>query len=95
MGEDSRVTWKAARSRFGFAVAVTSTWTPYFHDADAPKCLWAETFKGAKVEGIGHATLCHPDFAFASGYSSNLEFFRTKTLVQGDEVCNHCRIWRG
>ena len=64
-------------------------------ELEVTECLWAETFKGAKGEDIGHATLCYPDFAFASGYSSNLELVRTKTLMQGDAVCNHRWIWRG
>ena len=59
------------------------------------ECLWAETFKGAKGEDFGYATICHPDFAFASGYSSKLELVRSKTLMQGDAFCNHRWIWRG
>jgi len=69
--------------------------TPKAFEVKVTECLWAETFRGAKGEDFGYATICHPDFASASGYSSNLELVRTKTLMQGDAVCNHRWIWRG
>lgn len=34
--------------------------------------------------------VCMTDFYMPSAFSPKIEFKRTKTLVQGDECCNHC-----
>ncbi len=53
------------------------------------QCLWAKTFRAAGAADIGYACICHPDFAAASGWNPKLKLIRTKTLMQGDEYCNH------
>ena len=53
------------------------------------RCLWAKTFRDADAAGIGYATICHPDFAVASGFNPKLKLIRTKTLMQGHDCCNH------
>lgn len=53
------------------------------------QCLWAETFRSANAAEIGHATICHPDFAATTAYNPNIRMTRTKTLMQGSDCCNH------
>jgi hypothetical protein len=69
--------------------------TPQAFEIKVTECLWAETFRGKKGEDIGYASICHPDFAFAEGYSTKLQMVRSKSLMQGDAFCNHRWIWRG
>lgn len=57
------------------------------------ECLWAKTFREAKAGDIGYAAICYPDFAMAKAFSPKMRLIRTKTLMQGDEFCNHRYIW--
>ncbi len=53
------------------------------------RCLWAQTFRGADAADIGYAMVCHGDFAAAPAFNPKLRMTRTKTLMQGDDHCNH------
>ena len=57
--------------------------SPQAFEVKVTECLWAESCRGKKGEDIGYATICHPDFAFAEGYSPKLKMVRDKTLMQG------------
>ena len=41
---------------------------------------------------VGYASICHPDFAMTEGYNPKMKLLRTKTLMQGDDCCNHCWV---
>lgn len=58
-------------------------------EVEIRECLWAKTFRDADAAEIGYATICHPDYAFAEGFNPKLRMIRSKTLMQGDECCNH------
>ena len=53
------------------------------------ECLWAKTFRESGAPDLGYATLCHPDFAFPQAFNPKIRMTRTKTLMQGDDCCNH------
>jgi len=54
------------------------------------ECLWAEVFKAAGLEGdIGHAAVCNMDYYWPTAFNPTFKMERTKTLMQGDDVCNH------
>lgn len=53
------------------------------------ECIWAKTFRDAQAEEIGYACICHPDFAMAPAFNPKMKMTRDKTLMQGDEYCNH------
>ena len=52
------------------------------------KCLWAEVFNELKAPDIGH-WLCDSDDPGVRSYNPQLAFERTKTLMDGDEECDH------
>ena len=70
---------------------------------DAPKafeirvtqCLWAKIFREESAADIGYAGICYPDYAAASGFNSKIKLVRSKTLMQGDDCCNHRYISEG
>jgi L-2-amino-thiazoline-4-carboxylic acid hydrolase len=62
---------------------------PQVFELRISRCLWAKTFREADAAAIGYATICHPDFAVASGFNPKLKLIRTKTLMQGHDCCNH------
>ncbi len=57
------------------------------------ECLWAKTFREMEASDIGYAGICHGDFAYAEGYNPKLRMERTKTLMQGDDHCDHRWLW--
>lgn len=59
------------------------------------ECLWAETFRSAGAADIGYAVICHPDFAMYNAFNPHIHLVRTKTLMEGDDCCNHRLEWGG
>jgi len=57
------------------------------------ECLDAEVFKELKAEDIGYLVVCNPDHAYARACNPCLKLMRNKTLMQGDEYCDHLWYW--
>jgi hypothetical protein len=54
------------------------------------ECVWAKVFRDAGLGGeIGHAALCNMDYSWPRSFNENLKMERTRTLMQGDDHCNH------
>ncbi len=62
--------------------------TPTAVEMGISECLWAKTFREADAADIGYALACHSDFATTAAFNPKIELTRTKTLMQGHEVCN-------
>jgi len=58
------------------------------------ECLWAKTFKELNATDLGYLMICHPDFATAQAYHPKIKLKRTKTLMQGDNYCDHTYYWK-
>lgn len=56
------------------------------------ECLNAKVFRELDAADIGYATLCHGDEAWARAFNPKIKFVRTKTLMEGDDCCDHCYI---
>ncbi len=56
------------------------------------ECLNAKVFRELNAADIGYATLCHGDEAWARAYNPKIKLIRTKTLMEGDDCCDHCYI---
>jgi hypothetical protein len=54
------------------------------------ECVNAEVFDAAGLGGeIGHAAVCNMDYSWPTAFNPNFKMERTKTLMQGDDECNH------
>jgi fumarate reductase iron-sulfur subunit len=53
------------------------------------RCMWAEAFRELNVQDIGFRVLCQGDAAMASSFNPTIRFSRTKTLMMGDDCCDH------
>lgn len=53
------------------------------------KCLWADVFRELGAADIGF-WICAQDGPFASAFNQQITFTRSKTLMQGDDCCDHC-----
>ena len=53
------------------------------------ECLRARTLRETDAADIRYACICQPDFASAAAFNPKMKMERTKTLMQGNECCNH------
>jgi hypothetical protein len=53
------------------------------------RCMWAEAFRELNAEDIGFWVLCEGDASMASSFNPTISFSRTKTLMMGDDCCDH------
>ncbi len=54
------------------------------------ECIWPEVMGEAGLDGeIGHAAVCNMDYAWPPAFNPAFKMERSKTLMQGDECCNH------
>jgi hypothetical protein len=58
------------------------------------ECLWAKTFIDAKAADLGYAAVCFGDYQTAKSFNPRIELVRNKTLMQGDDCCNHRYLWK-
>ena len=57
------------------------------------ECIWAKTFREENAADIGYATVCHRDLATCQAFNPKIKLVRTKTLMQGDDCCDHRWVW--
>jgi hypothetical protein len=63
--------------------------TPRAFEVKVTECLWAKTYRGANAADLGYVLSCYGDYASAKGFNPKMRMIRTKTLMQGDDHCNH------
>jgi hypothetical protein len=54
------------------------------------KCKYADFYIEKGEPEIGYAMHCALDFGETKAFSSDIILKRTKTLMQGDDCCDHC-----
>lgn len=54
------------------------------------KCFFAEGMIKLNEKEIGNAFYCAYDIGFCKGLNPDITFTRTKTLMNGDDCCDHC-----
>lgn len=60
------------------------------------ECLWPEVMGEAGLDGeIGHAAVCNMDYSWPPAFNPDFKMERTKTLMQGNDCCNHRYINTG
>jgi hypothetical protein len=69
--------------------------TPQAFEVKVTECLWAKTFREMGAADIGYSLICHRDYADCQGFNPDITMTRSKTLMQGDNYCNHRFIWEG
>ncbi|MFW9850821.1 MAG: L-2-amino-thiazoline-4-carboxylic acid hydrolase [Candidatus Thorarchaeota archaeon] len=59
---------------------------------DVTKCGYAEMYKRLGFQELGHLMSCSRDFAFMDGFNPDIELRRSKTIMEGDAICNFCYV---
>jgi hypothetical protein len=94
--EDFKASEKAENASPYFSHTLTLTYpeeTPNKLTLHVTECLWAKVFKEMKATDLGYILHCQPDFAYAEACHPKINMKRTKTLMQGDNYCNHTFYW--
>ena len=52
------------------------------------RCMWAEIFRSLDAQDIG-LWICEGDGPAAAAFNPEIRFQRTKTLMEGDDCCDH------
>ena len=53
------------------------------------RCIFAEIAQELGIEEWGFRLYCKDDPHMVEGYNPKMEFKRTKTLMEGDDCCDH------
>ncbi len=54
------------------------------------ECISAEVLRSMGLDGeIGHAIVCNMDYYWPPAFNPAFKMERTKTLMQGHDICNH------
>jgi L-2-amino-thiazoline-4-carboxylic acid hydrolase len=69
--------------------------TPQAFEVKVTKCLWAKTFREMGAAELGYSLICYRDYTECQGFNPKITMTRSKTLMQGDDYCNHRFIWEG
>lgn len=57
------------------------------------RCFFNEVARDVGLTPVADK-ICHADFVFWEHYHPNIIFSRTKTLIAGDNLCDHTLNWR-
>lgn len=52
------------------------------------RCLYADMYKEHGMEEFGYLLSCGRDFAMVAGFNPKIKLTRTKTIMEGDDICD-------
>lgn len=55
---------------------------------DVTRCGYADMYERLRIKELGTVLSCCRDFAFMDGFNPGIRLERTKTIMEGDELCN-------
>ncbi len=55
---------------------------------DVTRCGYADMYERVGVKDLGTVLSCCRDFAFMDGFNPDIRLERTKTIMDGDDLCN-------
>lgn len=59
---------------------------------DVRRCFINEVARDVGLMAVADR-LCYGDYIFLENYHSKVKFTRTKTLIKGDDCCDHTLTW--
>jgi hypothetical protein len=54
------------------------------------RCRYAEMYQHLGIPELGTMLSCERDFALIEGYNPNICLTRTKTIMEGEDICDFC-----
>ena len=62
--------------------------TPEAYDYDVTHCAYADMYRRLGLADLGFHLSCARDFAMVEGFNPKMRLARTKTCMQGDDICD-------
>ena len=59
---------------------------------DVTRCRYAEMYERLGSKKLGNLLSCCRDFAFTEGFNPEFKLVRTKTIMDGNDICDFCYI---
>jgi hypothetical protein len=81
-----KLLWDGVGDDLDFSVEAQ---TPKHLKLRVTHCMWADEMRKLNAAEIGYVFSCCWDQGFCAGLNPAIKFTRTKTLMQGDECCDH------
>ncbi|MFC2086139.1 L-2-amino-thiazoline-4-carboxylic acid hydrolase [Bacteroidota bacterium] len=69
--------------------------TPKAFEIKVTECIVAAPYLSLNAGVIGHAYQCWGDHCWQDGYNKKIKLIRDKTLMQGQDFCNHRYVYEG
>jgi hypothetical protein len=94
--EEFRTFWKSLMSAPLFSATQQVTVVeegPKMLSMRVDRCLWAEHFLRIGDPELGYLLCCNADHSMVAAYNAKLSLHRTKTIMQGDDHCDHWFRW--
>ena len=57
-------------------------------ETNITRCRYAEMYKEHGMEEFGYLLSCGRDFAMVAGFNPKIQLTRTKTIMEGDDICD-------
>ncbi len=57
---------------------------------DVTRCGYAELYEKLGIKELGTLLSCCRDFAFQDGFNPEIKLERTKTIMEGENICDFC-----
>lgn len=57
---------------------------------DVTRCGYADMYKRLGLQEYGYLMSCSRDYTFMDGFNPDIKLERTKTIMQGDAICDFC-----
>jgi predicted hydrocarbon binding protein len=54
------------------------------------RCKYVDMYKETGMPELGFLLSCNRDYALAEGFNPRMKLTRTKTIMEGDDVCDFC-----
>ncbi len=55
---------------------------------DVTRCEYAEMYDKLGIKELGSLLSCCRDYAFVNGFNPQIQLVRTKTIMDGDDICD-------
>ncbi len=81
-----KLLWDNIGDDVGFTVEAQ---TPGHLKMRVTRCMWADEMRKLNAAEVGYVFSCCWDEGFCAGLNPAIKFTRTKTLMQGDDCCDH------
>jgi len=78
--------WETSKSLFSYEVTHKDENSL---ELKVRSCFWADEFRRLNAADIGFELCCMADFYIVEGFNPTIEYKRNKTLMKGDDCCDH------